>query len=45
MTDEADSVTVMSGKNSIHGLSEPKKSQISGYFYLYEHLEFHTQLS
>ena len=35
----------MSGKNSILGLPEPKKSRISWYFYTYEHLKFHAQLS
>ena len=35
----------MSGKNSILGLAEPKKSRISWYFYTYEHLKFHAQLS
>ena len=35
----------MSGKNYILGLSEPKKRRISGYFYPYEHLKFHAQLS
>ena len=35
----------MSRKNSILGLSEPKKSQISWYFYTYKHLKFHAQLS
>ena len=37
--------TVMSGKTSILGLSEPNISQISSYFYTYEHLKFHAQLS
>ena len=37
--------TFRSGKNSILGLSEPKISQISWYFYTYEHLKFHAQLS
>ena len=35
----------MSGKNSILGLSEQKKSRISGYFNTYEHLKRHAQLS
>ena len=38
-------LTFMSGKNSIVGLSEPEKCRISGYFYTYEHLKFHAQLS
>ena len=38
-------LTFMSGKNSILGLSEPFKSQISLYLYTYEHLKFHAQLS
>ena len=40
-------LTFMSGKNSILGLSEPKKSRISWYFYTYELLKFHvsTELS
>ena len=38
-------LTFMSMKNSILGLSEPKKSRISQYFYTYEHLKFHAQLS
>ena len=36
-------LTFMSGKNSILGFYEPKKSQISRYFYTYEHLKFHAQ--
>ena len=32
-------------KNSILGLSDPEKSWISWYFYTYEHLKFHAQLS
>ena len=32
-------------KNSILGLSEPKKSRFSGYFCTYVHLKFHAQLS
>ena len=35
----------MSRKNSILGFSEPNGSQISWYFYTYEHLKFHAQLS
>ena len=38
-------LTFMSKKNSILGLSEPKKSWLSWYFYTYEHLKFHAQLS
>ena len=38
-------LTFMSGKNSILGLSESKMSQISLYFYAYEDLKFHAQLS
>ena len=38
-------LTFLSRKNCILGLSEPKKSQISWYFYTYEHLKFHAQLS
>ena len=38
-------LTFMSRKNSILGLSEPEKSLISWYFYTYEHLKFHAQLS
>ena len=38
-------LTFMSGKNSILCLSEPEKSQSSEYFYTYEHLKFHAQLS
>ena len=38
-------LTFKSGKNSILGLSELKISQISCYFYTYEHLKFHAQLS
>ena len=38
-------LTFMSGKNSILDLPEPKKSRISWYFYTYERLEFHAQLS
>ena len=35
----------MSGRNSILGLSEPNKSRTAWYFYTYEHLKFHAQLS
>ena len=38
-------LTFMSGKNSILGLSEPKISHFLIYFYTYEHLKFHAQLS
>ena len=38
-------LTVMGGKNSILGLSDPKNSWISWYFFTYEHLKFHAQLS
>ena len=38
-------LTVISGKNSILGLSEPIKSWIYWYFYTYEHLKFHAQLN
>ena len=38
-------LTFMSRKNSILHLSEPDKSWISWYFYAYEHLKFHAQLS
>ena len=38
-------LTFMSRKNSILHLSEPDKSWISWYFYTYEHLKFHAQLS
>ena len=38
-------LTLMRGKNSILGLSEHIKSRISLYFYTYEHLKFHAQLS
>ena len=37
--------TFVNGKNSIQGLSEPKTSRISRYFYTYEHFKFHAQLS
>ena len=32
-------------ENSILGLSEPRDSQISRYFFTYEHLKFNAQLS
>ena len=35
----------MSGKNSILGLSEPKRAGFPEYFYTYEHLKFDAQLS
>ena len=38
-------LTFISGKNSILGLSEQKKSRISRYFYTYEHLKFRAQMS
>ena len=38
-------LTLMSRKNSILGLPEPKKGQLSWYFYTYEQLKFHAQLS
>ena len=38
-------LTFMSGKNSILGFNEPKKSRISWYFYTFEHLKFDAQLS
>ena len=38
-------LTCMSRKNNILGLTEPKKSRISWYFYTYEHLKSHAQLS
>ena len=38
-------LTFMSRKNSILHLSEPDKSWISWYFYTYEQLKFHAQLS
>ena len=36
---------LMSGKNSILRLSEPKTAGFLEYFYTYEHLKFHAQLS
>ena len=38
-------LTFMSGKNIILCLSERQKCRISRYFYTYEHLKFHAQLS
>ena len=38
-------LTFMSGKNSILGLSEPKKAEFLDIFRTYEHLKFHAQLS
>ena len=38
-------LTFMSWTNNIMSLPEPKKSQISWWFYTYEHLKFHAQLS
>ena len=38
-------VNIYEKKNSILGLSEREKSWISRYFYTYEHLKFHAQLS
>ena len=39
-------LTFMSGKNSILGLSVPKKNVfLYIYFYSYEHLKFHAELS
>ena len=38
-------LTFRSGKKSILGLSESKISRISKYFYTYEHLKLHSQLS
>ena len=32
-------------KNSILGLSEPKKAEFLDIFYTYNHLKFHAQLS
>ena len=37
-------LTFVSGKNSILGLFEPKKGDFL-YYYTYEHLKFHAQLS
>ena len=36
--------TFMSRKNSILGLSEPKKVEFLDNFYTYEHFNFHAQL-
>ena len=38
-------LTFISVKNSILGLSEPKKGLISQYLYTYVHLKFRAQLS
>ena len=38
-------LTFMSGKNSILGLSVPQKAECLDMFYTYEHLKFHAQLS
>ena len=38
-------LTFMSRKSSILGLSEPEKKIISCYFYTYEIVKFHAQLS
>ena len=38
-------LTFMSRKNSTLGLFEPEKCYLFGYFYCYEHLKFHAQLS
>ena len=38
-------LTFMIGKNSFLGLSEPKKAGFLEYFYTYEHLKCHAQLS
>ena len=38
-------LTFMSGKNSILGLSGPKKGEFLAIFFTYEHLKFHAQLS
>ena len=38
-------LTCISWKNNILGLTAPEKSRISWYFYTYEYLEFHAQLS
>ena len=35
-------LTFLSGKNSILGLSEPKKGRVSRYFYIEQHLKFHV---
>ena len=36
--------TLLSRKNTILGLSEPKKADFLDIFYTYEHLQFHAQL-
>ena len=38
-------LTFMSGKNSILALSGPKKLNFLIFFYTYDHLKFHAQLS
>ena len=38
-------LTFLSEKNSILGLSEPKKAEFLDIFYTYEHFKFHAQLS
>ena len=38
-------LTFVSGKNSILGLTEPKKKPIFYYFYTYVHLKFHAEVS
>ena len=38
-------LTCVSGKNNILGLTELNKGQIFYFFYTYEHLKFHAQLS
>ena len=38
-------LTSMSGKNSILGLSEPKKIEFLDFFYTYVHVKFHAQMS
>ena len=37
-------LTFMNRKNSILGLSEPKKAEFLDIFYTYEHFKFHAQL-
>ena len=36
-------LTFMNGKNSILGLSEPKKTELLDIFYSYGHLKFHEK--
>ena len=38
-------LTFMSRKNSGRGLSAPEENLISWYFYTYDHLKFHAQLT